>query len=134
MTYGDGVGNVDITALIDFHRRQGKLATLTAAHPRVAFGVVTFPRDGSGAVKFEEKPLLTDLWVNNGFFVLEPRALDYVTRDDEHWERGPLTGLARDEQLAAYKHEGFWQCMDAPRDQQLLEALWRDGNAPWRMW
>jgi glucose-1-phosphate cytidylyltransferase len=134
MTYGDGVGDVDIRALVDLHRREGRLATLTAAHPRVPFGVVTFPANGSGAVGFAEKPILTDMWLNSGFFVLEPRALDYVERDDEHWERGPMTGLARDGQLAAYRHEGFWQCMDAPRDRQMLETLWRDGNAPWKVW
>lgn len=134
MTYGDGVGNIDITALVAFHRREGRLATLTASHPRVPFGVVTFPQNGSSAVSFEEKPRLTSLWVNSGFFVLEPPALDYITRDDEHWERGPMAALARDGQLAAYKHEGFWQCMDAPRDRELLESLWQTGNAPWKVW
>jgi glucose-1-phosphate cytidylyltransferase len=134
MTYGDGVGAVDITALVEFHRGHGKLATVTAAHPRVPFGVVTFARDGSGTVDFAEKPLVTDLWVNSGFFVLEPRALDYIARDDEHWERGPMADLARDGQLRAYKHEGFWQCMDTPRDRELLETLWREGHAPWKMW
>jgi glucose-1-phosphate cytidylyltransferase len=103
MTYGDGVADVDVKALIEFHQRQAKLATLTAVHPRVPFGVVTFSRNGSGGVDFAEKPLLPDLWINSGFFVIEPRALDYIARDDEHWERGPMSGLARDGQLAAYK-------------------------------
>jgi len=134
MTYGDGVGDVDIRALIAFHREQGRLATLTATHPRVPFGVVTFPADGSGAVQFAEKPRMTDVWVNSGFFVLEPRALDYITHDGEDWEREPMTGLARDGKLAAYQHEGFWHCMDAPRDRQTLETYWRDGHAPWKMW
>jgi glucose-1-phosphate cytidylyltransferase len=134
MTYGDGVADVDLTALVAFHRGQGKLATLTAVHPRLPFGVVTFGAGDGSAVGFAEKPLQADLWVNSGFFVLEPGALDYATRDDEHWERGPMAGLARDGQLAGYRHEGFWQCMDTPRDRDLLEALWREGHAPWKVW
>jgi len=134
MTYGDGVSNLDIAKLIAFHRQQGKLVTLTAVHPRLPFGVVTFSRNGHSAVGFEEKPRLTDLWVNSGFFVIEPPALDYIEGDDQPWEQGPMTRLAREGQLAAYQHEGFWQCMDAPRDRELLEELWSGGSAPWKAW
>lgn len=133
LTYGDGVANVDVGRLVAFHRQQGLLATVTAVHPRLPFGVVTFSGDGA-AVAFQEKPRLPDVWVNSGFFVVEPRALDYVVREDESWEEGPLTRLAADGQLAAYRHEGFWQCMDTPTDRELLDRLWRAGGAPWKVW
>ena len=134
MTYGDGVADVNLSSLIDFHRRHGRLVTLTAVHPRLPFGVVTLSDNGHNAVGFEEKPRLTDVWVNSGYFVIEPRALDYIEGDDQPWEQEPMTRLAREGQLAAYKHEGFWQCMDAPRDRQLLEDLWQAGRAPWKVW
>jgi glucose-1-phosphate cytidylyltransferase len=134
LTYGDGVSNVDISSLVAFHRRQGKLATVTAVQPRLPFGVITFPGDGSSIVGFQEKPRLDDVWVNGGFFVVEPGALDYIEREDEAWEEGPMTRLAQAGELAAFKHEGFWQCMDAPRDRQMLEDLWRGGKAPWKVW
>jgi glucose-1-phosphate cytidylyltransferase len=133
LTYGDGVANIDITRLRQFHHEQGLLATVTAVHPRLPFGVVTFNGQGN-AVGFQEKPRLPDVWVNSGFFVLEPRALDYIERDDESWEEGPLTRLAAAGQLTAYRHEGFWQCMDSPADRERLERLWRDGAAPWKVW
>lgn len=133
LTYGDGVANVDITRLVAYHRQAGRLATVTAVHPRLPFGVVTFAADGNGAA-FEEKPRVPDLWVNSGFFVVEPEALDYITGDDESWEEGPLTRLAAAGQLTGYRHDSFWQCMDAPRDQQLLEKLWSGGAAPWKVW
>jgi len=134
MTYGDGVASLDIGELVAFHRREGKLVTVTAVQPRLPFGVVTFPEDGSHDVGFEEKPRLTNLWVNGGFFVVEPRALTYIEGDDEPWEEGPMTRLAAEGQLAALKHEGFWQCMDAPRDRRALEDLWNGGKAPWKVW
>lgn len=135
MTYGDGVADLDIRKLIAFHRSQGRLATVTAVEPHMPFGVLTFSDDDRhAALNFAEKPQLRGIWVNSGFFVMEPRALDYVKADDEPWEEGPMTGLARDGQLAAYKHTGFWQCMDTPRDRQLLEDLWRGGKAPWKAW
>jgi glucose-1-phosphate cytidylyltransferase len=134
LTYGDGVADVDVSKLVDFHRREGKLATVTAAHPRLPFGVVRFSGNGTAAVGFEEKPRAVDLWVNCGFFVVEPRALDYISGDDESWEEGPMTRLAQEGQLAGYRHEGFWQCMDAPRDRTLLDELWRGGSAPWKVW
>jgi glucose-1-phosphate cytidylyltransferase len=96
--------------------------------------VITFSENGNRAVGFQEKPRLEGVWASGGFFVIEPRALEYIEGDDEPWEEGPLTRLARDGQLAAFKHEGFWQCMDAPRDRQILEDLWRGGHAPWRVW
>lgn len=132
MTYGDGVANVDLGRLLAYHREQGLLATVTAVHPRLPFGVVTF--GGNGAVSFQEKPRLPDIWVNSGFFVVEPRALDYVARDDESWEEGPMTRLAADRQLAGYRHDDFWQCMDTPTDRERLERMWRSGEAPWKVW
>jgi glucose-1-phosphate cytidylyltransferase len=96
--------------------------------------VVTFNVDGSAAVGFQEKPRLPDIWVNSGFFVVEPRALDYIESDDESWEEGPLTRLAADGQLGAHRHEGFWQCMDTPTDRERLDRQWRAGGAPWKIW
>ncbi len=131
MTYSDGVADLDISRLIAFHRQHGLMATVTAVEPRLPFGVVRF-KDGSAAVGFEEKPRMEGLWVNSGFFVLEPRALNYIERDDEAWEEGPMSRLASVGQLAAFRHAGFWQCMDAPRDKDLLEQLWHAGHAPWK--
>jgi glucose-1-phosphate cytidylyltransferase len=133
MTYGDGVADVSIQTLIDFHRRHGKLVTVTAVRPWLPFGVITFPSEGV-TVGFEEKPRTSDLWVNSGFFVIEPRALDLISGDDQAWESGPLSQLASDGQLAAYRHEGYWQCMDTPKDRQALEQAWASGRAPWKVW
>jgi glucose-1-phosphate cytidylyltransferase len=132
LTYGDGVADVDLAKLIAFHREQRRLVTVTAVQPSMPFGVITFSANGTGAVEFEEKPRLKDIWVNSGFFVVEPEALDYVSGDAEAWENGPMTRLAKEGQLAAYKHTGFWQCMDTPRDRELLEDLWLSGHAPWK--
>lgn len=134
MTYGDGVASVNLTDLIKFHRDRGKLVTVTAVQPRLPFGVVTFRNNEDAGVGFEEKPRANSLWVNGGFFVIEPRALDYLEGDYEPWEEGPMTRIAADGQLAARRHEGFWQCMDAPRDRQALEELWNQGIAPWKVW
>ena len=134
MTYGDGVANVDVARLIDFHRRHGKLVTVTAVQPQMPFGVVSFSGNGNPAVGFEEKPRLPDLWVNSGFFVIERAALDYVDGDDEAWEGAAMSRLAREGQVAGFRHGGFWQCMDAPVDRQRLEELWQEGNAPWKVW
>jgi len=134
LTYADGVADVDVRKLIAFHRRQGRLATVTAVQPRLPYGVVTFSRNGSASVGFQEKPRLPDMWVNSGFFVVEPKAIDYVESDDQAWEAGPLTRLAAEGQLAGYRHEGFWQCMDAPPDRDRLDELWRGGQAPWKVW
>lgn len=133
LTYGDGVANVNIRDLVRIHRQHGKLVTVTAVQPRLPFGLVTFDEDGD-RVGFEEKPRATNLWVNGGFFVVESRAVEYIKADDEPWEEGPMTRIAAEGQLAALRHEGFWQCMDAPRDRQALEELWNKGEAPWKVW
>jgi glucose-1-phosphate cytidylyltransferase len=130
LTYGDGVSDVDLDKLLAFHRSHGKLATLTAVRPPARFGELKL--DGDAVARFSEKPQIGEGWINGGFFVLEPGALDYIS-GDPHWEREPLEGLARDGQLMAYKHEAFWQCMDTLRDKRLLDALWSSGAAPWRV-
>lgn len=133
MTYGDGVADVPLAELLAFHRRERPLVTVTAVQPNMPFGLISFAGDGSRVAGFQEKPRLDGVWVNSGFFVIEPRALDYVECDADAWEERPLRRIAGEGQLAAYKHQGFWQCMDTPRDRELLEQLWRDG-APWKVW
>lgn len=132
MTYGDGVADIDIPALIDLHRKQGKLATVTAVRPPARFGGIEF--DDSLVHGFTEKPQTGEGWINGGFFVLEPKVLDYISSDQTAWEREPVNQLVKEKQLAAYRHKGFWQCMDTLRDVRLLEALWAEGNAPWKVW
>ncbi len=132
LTYGDGVSNVDVGALVAHHRRCGRLATVTAVRPEARFGGLTF--DGDLVAEFDEKPQIGEGWINGGFFVLEPGILDYIDGDDTIFEREPLERLARDGQLAAYRHEGFWQCMDTLRDVRLLNRLWESGDAPWKVW
>jgi len=127
-TYGDGLGNVDINALISFHKSHGKIATLTSVKPPTRFGVIDISSDGS-IKSFREKPQ-TDSWVNAGFFVFEPEIFDYLNEDCV-LEHGPLEKLAEDGQLMAFKHEGFWQPMDTYRDKLELESLWNAGNPPW---
>ena len=131
MTYGDGVANVDLAELLAFHRAQRRLATVTAVRPPARFGGLTF-RDGT-VQEFVEKPQIGEGWINGGFFVLEPRVLDYIDGDESIFEREPLERLARDGQLSAFRHEGFWQCMDTRRDIEFLESLWQAG-APWKVW
>jgi glucose-1-phosphate cytidylyltransferase len=131
-TYGDGLSDVDIAALIAFHREQGTQATLTAVQPPGRFGVIDFQEEKISA--FQEKPPGDGGWINGGFFVLEPSVLDLIEGDDTAWEREPLEGLARAGQLSAFKHGGFWQPMDTMRDKMHLESLWASGNAPWRRW
>jgi glucose-1-phosphate cytidylyltransferase len=132
MTYGDGVGNVDITSLIAFHRAHGSLATMTATQPPGRFGALAL--DGHQVTRFLEKPHGEGGWINGGFFVLSPKVLDYVNSDDMPWEREPLEQLAAQGQLHAYFHDGFWQPMDTLRDRNHLEALWSHGDAPWKVW
>ncbi len=132
MTFGDGVANIDINNLIAFHRSHGKLATLTAVRPPARFGHVDL--DGDQVVEFSEKPQLGEGWINGGFFVLEPEVLDYLKGEDTHFQREPLEELSKDGQLMAYKHDGFWQCMDTMRDKRLLESMWSAGRAPWKVW
>ncbi len=132
-TYGDGVSNVNISALIEFHYSHGKQATLTAARPPGRYGALKFG-DDDVVRQFQEKPDGDGSWINGGFFVLSPKVLDRIESDDTSWESAPLTGLAQDGQLHAYKHEGFWQPMDTLREKNLLEDLWAAGEAPWKIW
>lgn len=132
MTYGDGVGDVDLGKLVEFHRAHGKLATVTAVRPTSRFGGLEF--DGSRVKQFAEKPQLGEGWINGGFFVLEPEVLDYIEGDDTSFEREPLERLAAEGELFAYPHQGFWQPMDTLREVKLLEELWQSGKAPWKVW
>jgi glucose-1-phosphate cytidylyltransferase len=129
MTYGDGVCSVDPRALLEFHRRHGKLATITAVRPPARFGGLVF--DGDFVAQFSEKPQVGEGWINGGFFVLEPEVLDYIDADDTIFERSPLERLAQDGQLIAHRHEGFWQCMDTLRDVRLLNSLCDGKLPPW---
>lgn len=132
LTYGDGVGDVNITELIRFHRAQGTLVTLSAMQPPGRFGALNLER---GKVStFQEKPVGTSGWINGGFFVVSPKALDYVDGDATVWEREPLEQLAAEGQLSAYCHEGFWLPMDTLRDKNQLEQLWSSERAPWKIW
>ena len=131
-TYGDGVGDVDISATIEFHREHGKLATLTATYPPGRFGALEI--DSSRVKSFKEKPMGDGGMINGGFFVLSPKVIEYVKDDSTIWEQEPLMSLARAGELMAYEHRGFWQPMDTLRDKQLLEELWAGGRAPWKMW
>ena len=141
LTYGDGVSNVDMTKLLDFHRAHGRLATITAVQPLGRFGALQIAEDevdgplAAPAVRaFQEKPEGDGAWVNGGFFVLEPAVLDRIGGDDMLFEREPLEGLAADDELRAFRHRGFWQPMDALRDLRALETLWETGEAPWAVW
>jgi glucose-1-phosphate cytidylyltransferase len=129
-TYGDGLANVDVRALLAFHRAQGRLATVTAVRPPARFGALEL--NGDRVESFMEKPQSGEGWINGGYFVLEPAALEYIGGDEVLWEQGPLERLAADGQLSAYRHHGFFQPVDTPRDRQLLEQLWESGNAPWK--
>ncbi|MEX2599249.1 MAG: glucose-1-phosphate cytidylyltransferase [Dehalococcoidia bacterium] len=132
MTYGDGVSDVDIASLLQFHRSHGRIATLTAVRPPARFGRLDFI--GDFVSKFAEKPQAGDGWINGGFFVFEPEVFDYIASDDTALEHEPLKRLADEGQLMAYHHDSFWQCMDTLRDKHLLEELWQSGNAPWKVW
>jgi glucose-1-phosphate cytidylyltransferase len=133
LTYGDGVGDVDIDRLLKFHRGHGKIATLTAVRPTGRFGALDID-DNQSIRFFQEKPEGDSTWVNGGFFVFNSRVFEYLKGDDTILERDPMERLAADKQLIAYKHSGFWQPMDTLRDKNRLEELWQSGNAPWRMW
>ncbi len=132
MTYGDGVGNVNIQHLLDFHRLHGRLATVTAVRPPARFGGLEF--DGDRVTRFTEKPQIGEGWINGGFFVLEPEVLGYIGDDATMWEHEPLERLADEGELVAYRHESFWQSMDTLRDVRLLESLWQSNKAPWKVW
>ena len=131
-TYGDGVGDVDITALIAFHKQHGKLATVTAMQPPGRFGALSM--EGEDVVSFQEKPHGDGAWINGGFFVLSPKVIDYIGGDESIWEREPMENLARDRHFSAYFHQGFWKPMDTLRDKNLLDELWQNGAAPWKTW
>lgn len=132
MTYGDGLSNIDIRALVAFHKSHGKLATITAVPPPARFGVLEL--DGNRVTKFSEKPQLSEGRINAGFFVLNRKVIDYIEGDDMPWEQAPLRRLADEGQLHAFMHDGFWQPMDTIRDKKLLEHHWESGKAPWRVW
>jgi len=134
-TYGDGVGDVDVTSLIAFHEQQGRKATLTAVQPPGRFGAFTLGDDASEPVtSFREKPEGGEAWINGGYFVLEPSVIDYIEGDHTTWEAEPLERLAEEGQLGAFRHNGYWQPMDTLRDRQKLEELWASGTAPWKVW
>jgi len=132
LTWGDGVSDVDLHALLAFHKEHGKLATMTAVRPPARFGHLEL--DGNKISDFSEKPQTAEGWINGAFFVLEPEVFDYIENDHTQFEKAPLERLAADGQLMAYRHEGFWQCMDTIRDKRSLEKTWSKGNAPWKTW
>ena len=132
LTLGDGVSNVDLDALLAYHRSHGKLATVTAVRPPARFGYMNF--DGDMVSEFSEKPQTAEGWINGAFMVLEPGVLDYIDNDKTAFEREPMERLAREGQLMAYRHDDFWQCMDTLREKRLLQQLWDSGEAPWKSW
>jgi glucose-1-phosphate cytidylyltransferase len=131
-TYGDGVANIDIARLSAFHQSHGKLATVTAVRPSSRYGELSIA--GGMVQLFREKPQVQEGWINGGFFVFEPQVLDLIEGDDETLETGLLMKLAQKRELAVYQHDGFWQCMDTYREMELLNSLWSENTAPWRMW
>jgi glucose-1-phosphate cytidylyltransferase len=131
-TYGDGLADVDIGKLVEFHRAQETLATVTAVQPLGRFGSMRV--DGTRVTEFVEKPAGDEAWINGGFFVVSPQVASYLERDDTIWETDTLARLARDGQLSSYRHEGYWQPMDTLRERQRLEELWESGAAPWKTW
>jgi glucose-1-phosphate cytidylyltransferase len=132
VTYGDGVSDIDLRDLLRFHRSHGRLATVTAVRPPARFGGLIF--DGDMVADFTEKPQIGEGWINGGFLVFEPQVFDYLSVEDSSLEANALEQLAADKQLAAYKHDRFWQCMDTMRDKLLLESLWQKGQIPWKFW
>lgn len=132
LTWCDSVANVNLDSLLRFHRSHGRLATVTAVHPPSRFGHLVL--EGSKVAQFREKPRTVAEWINGAFFVLEPGVFDYIEGDNTQWEKEPLERLARDGQLMAYRHTGFWQCMDTLHEKLLLEKLWQRDRAPWRIW
>ncbi|MBX7250394.1 MAG: glucose-1-phosphate cytidylyltransferase [Candidatus Promineofilum sp.] len=132
LTWGDGVSTVDLSRLLAFHRAHGRLITMTAVRPPARYGHMEF--DGDRIREFTEKPQTAEGWINGAFFVAEPQVFDYIDGDDTQFEKEPLERLAADGELMAYKHDGFWQCMDTRRDKYVLEKLWDSGEAPWKIW
>lgn len=132
LTYGDGVSNINLVELLNFHKEKGRLATITAVRPPARFGQMIL--DGDRVSQFEEKPQIGEGWINGGFFVLQPEIVNYIKDDQTLWEREPLEQLALEGQLTAYRHNDFWYCMDTLRDVNLLDKFWQDGKAPWKIW
>lgn len=133
-TYGDGVSNVNITKLIEFHKAEGAAATLTAVQPPGRFGAISLTKEQTKIAQFHEKPEGDGAWINGGYFVLEPEVIDYIEDDTVMWEHEPLKKIAHDGKLAAFKHDGFWQPMDTLKDKNYLDDLWQKGKAPWKVW
>ncbi len=134
LTYGDGVTDMNIQKLVEFHRDQKTVVTLTAVQPPGRFGAFSLNQHQNLVSSFKEKPQGDGAWINGGFFVVEPKAFDYIQDDSTVWEQEPLTALAREGMLGAYRHDGYWQNMDTLRDKNVLEELWRSGNPPWKIW
>lgn len=133
LTYGDGVSDVNISNLLQFHEKNSKYATLTSVQPLGRFGALNIDNRGN-VLNFQEKPKGDGSWINGGFFVLEPEVFDYIEGDETFWEKEPLENLAKDNQLMGYTHNGFWKPMDTLRDKKELDSLWKSGKAPWRVW
>lgn len=131
-TYGDGVADIDINRLLSFHHAHGKLATVTTVRSPARFGRIGF--DGDSISEFYEKPEAAEGWINGGYFVLNPKAIEYIDNDESIWERAPIEKLARDGHLMGYRHYGFWSCMDTLKEKNYLEELWASGKAPWKIW
>ncbi len=132
VTYGDGLADINVRALLDFHKSHGRLATVTAVRPPARFGAINF--DGDRVESFSEKPQAGEGWINGGFLVFNPGIFDYLTQDSDSLEREGLEKIAEQGELMAYRHDGFWQCMDTQRDKYYLESLWQSGGAPWKIW
>lgn len=132
LTYGDGVADIDVKKLVEFHKSHGKIATVTAVRPPARYGELIFNADNT--VRFNEKPQNRDSWINGGFMVFEPKIFDYLKNDESILEKDALEISADENQLVAFKHNGFWQCMDTLRDKRQLEELWQSGNPPWKIW
>lgn len=132
LTYGDGIADIDLSGLLEFHKSHGRLATVTAVRPIARFGKLDMLN--SQVVRFSEKPQMEEGWINGGFFVLEPEVFEYVEADDIQWEKEPMERLSQDGQLMAYCHDSFWQCMDTLREKVMLESMWQLGEAPWKCW
>ena len=133
-TYGDGVSNVNVTELVKFHKEQGTLVTLTAVQPPGRFGAISLGKEQTKIDQFHEKPEGDGAWINGGYFVVDPAAIDYIADDSIMWEHEPLKKIAHEGQLSAYKHDGFWQPMDTLKDKNYLDDLWKKGSAPWKVW
>ena len=131
-TYGDGVSDVNLEKLIALHKKEGTLVTLTSVQPTSKYGLLSF--DENRITNFQEKPVDGGGWINGGFFVVSPKAIDYIESDEMHWEDDPMGRLVSEGQVSAYRHKGFWQCMDTLRNKQELEEMWQTGNPPWKIW